>query len=63
MIPRGLFDYLAKEMGFRDAKRQVFIFQKNIVDKLEDNITAYKGSSSRLRPYLQGDWKDKMVLG
>ena len=55
VVPRGLFGYMAKLLGFRDAKRIIFIFQKNIVDKLENNITTYKGVVTRLRPYIQSD--------
>ena len=54
---------MAKLLGFRDAKKTIFIFQKNIVDMLENNITTYKGGSTMLRPYVQSDWTDKMELG
>ena len=63
VICGGLFEYMAELLGFRDAKTKNFIFQKNIVDKLENNITTYKGGSTRLGPYVQSDWTDKMEVG
>ena len=54
---------MAKLLRFREAKSIIFTFQKNIVDMLENNITTYKGGGTRLRPYVQSDWTDKMELG
>ena len=54
---------MAKQLGFRDAKRIIFFLQKNIVDKLDNNITTFKGGVTRLRPYVQSDYTDKMEIG
>ena len=54
---------MAKLLGFRNAKRIIFKFQKNIVDKLKNTITTFKGGGTRLRPYFQSDWTDKVELG
>ena len=56
-------EYIAEQLGFRDAKRIVFTFQKNLADELENELTSYKGGGTRLRPYVQSDWTDKMELG
>ena len=63
VISGGLFDYMAKILGFREAKSIIFTFQKNIVDKLDNNLTTYRGGGTRLRPYVQSDWTEKMELG
>ena len=57
MIPTKLFVFLVGEIGYTGAKRSIFVFQKSILNLLENNIQRIEGEyKGRPRPYVQRDW-------
>ena len=57
MIPTKLFLFLVGEIGYTGAKRSIFLFQKAILNLLENNIQRIEGEyKGRPRTYVQRDW-------
>ena len=57
MIPTNIFVFLVAEIGYKGAKRSIFLFQKSILELLENNIQKVEGEyKGRPRPYIQKDW-------
>ena len=57
MIPTKLFVYLVGEMGCTGAKRSISLFQKSILNLLDNNIKRMEGEyKGRPRRYVQRDW-------
>ena len=57
MIPTKLFVFLVGEIGYTGAKRSVSLFQKSILELLENDIQKVEGDyKGRPRPYVQKDW-------
>lgn len=63
MIPTKLFVYLVGEIGYKGAKRSIFLFQKTILDLVENNIHKVDGEyKGRPRPYVRQDWASPRKL-
>ena len=57
MIPTKLFVFLVGEIGYSGAKSSIFIFQKSILNLLENNIQRMEGEyKERPSQYVQSDW-------
>ena len=57
MIPTNMFAFLVSKVGYKGAKRSIFLFQKTIPDLVENNIPRVEGEYKGItRPYVRQDW-------